>query len=258
MIFLAQLTSHDEANAILTGAHYLGAADYKPRFCMTTKERNAVAIFSDPIAAHFKTTIENPLELARLWRADNAPFQTSEFLGNCLRYLRKLAPDTDCVFTYADPAASNSVTGKQHNGGVYIAANFTALRKSRATDQWRLPSGEVLTAARVYRQLKTKSREAIAKSRPDWTLIPGVPKRLFLYPMRMTAVQVLAKLSNKMPEARRAMFSKAHGGFKVAVYHEKFPPLTCAHCKRLFIARRSDAKTCSPVCRTLLWRGGRK
>jgi hypothetical protein len=246
--------THDEANAILVGAHYLGSADYASRYCMATQDRKAVAVFSDPIAAHFKTVIDHPIELARLWRADDAPFVASQFLAACLRHVRKIAPGTDCVFTYADPAARNSATGKEHNGGVYVAANFTFIRKTRAIDKWRLPSGKILSAAKVYRKLRTKDRDAIMKVRPKWTLIPGVPKRLFVYPMRLSVTQVLAKLANKMPEARRAMFSKAHAGFRASVYQETFPPLTCAHCKKLFLARRNDARTCSPTCRTMLWK----
>lgn len=70
-----------EADAMLHGNHYLGAAGYRPVFCLTTPTRDALALFGPPVASHFKMRLERPLELTRLWRADDCPFPLSQFLA---------------------------------------------------------------------------------------------------------------------------------------------------------------------------------
>ena len=59
---LIQISPAD-ANAILGGNHYLGPVEYVPSFCLSTPARDAVAVFSSPIAAHFKKSLHDPLEL---------------------------------------------------------------------------------------------------------------------------------------------------------------------------------------------------
>jgi hypothetical protein len=242
-----------EANDLLEGRHYIGATAYLPRFCFASPNRDAVAVYSHPIAASFKLALDDPLELARLWRDDDAGFRTSQFLGATLRELKRLASDSECVFTYADPSAKNSRTGEAHNGTIYRATNFNFVSKSRVTDHWDTPDGRI-SAAKAYRQLSTKSREAIQAARPNWRLVEGVPKLLFVFPLQMPLTQILEKIGTKIPEARRALFSKGRGGFRIRVYEDKFPSKKCAACRRLFLARRSDAKTCSPKCRVALHR----
>jgi len=43
---LANACTVEEANAILDGAHYLGAVNYQPRYCMTAPDGKAVAVDS--------------------------------------------------------------------------------------------------------------------------------------------------------------------------------------------------------------------
>ncbi len=236
-----------EADALLDGRHYLGRVGYPPRHCIATPDRSAVAVFGYPNAASFKVALNDPLELVRLWRTDGAAVRTDHFLHRCLQLLRTLAPECDAVFSYADPQ-------QNHTGRVYKGAGFTFAGKSRVTDQWERPDGERMSAAQVYRTLRTKSRKRVAELRPDWRLIEGVPKLLFVYGMRLPVTGVLARISQKMPAARRALFSRAHGGFRVSVYQEKFPAKKCAYCQRLFIAAHRNARTCSPSCRTMLSR----
>lgn len=226
-----------EANGLIDGRHYIGAATFTA-FCLSTAERDAVAVYGAPVAASFKGAIE----LRRLWQAPGCKRQVSEFLAATLRWLRRTAPDVPFVVSYADPAAG-------HNGTVYKAANFHFLRLARATDAWMMPSGKTVSAAKAYRQLKTKSREAIAKRRPKWKLIPGERKLLFVYPMSETL--------DAIKHPRKRLFTSG-GGFRNAEYQRKFPALTCAHCRRKFLAKRADARTCSPSCRVMLSRARRR
>jgi len=237
-----------DANAILAGKHYLGPVQFPPRYCIATPERDAVAVYSWPMAASSKVKFAYPLEIARLWRADGAAVRTDHFLHRSLQMVAELSPRTDVVFTYADPAQG-------HTGKVYKGAGFTRLEEqTRVTDEWLTADGERLSSGKVYRMLKTKSREAIEALHPDWKCVPGLPKILFAYPMRMTIEEIQAAIAEPLPDDRRRLFSKAHGGFRVAAYQERFPARRCAYCRRLFMASRSDAKTCSASCRTMLSR----
>ena len=233
-----------EANAIIDGKHYLGAVGYLPRYCLATAARDAVAVFGYPNAASFKVALQDPLELVRLWRADGATVRTDHFLHRCLMMVRKLAPDCDAVFSYADPKQG-------HTGAVYKGVGFKFAGKSRITDEWETATGKRIGAAQAYRALGTKSRKRIAELRPDWRLVEGVPKLLFVFPMAMTISDVLSRLGQKLPAARRALFSRARGGFRVSVYQEKFPPKSCEHCGRLFLPKRSDARFHSDSCRVM-------
>jgi hypothetical protein len=237
-----------EANAILDGRHYLGPVQFPPRYCIATPERDAVAVYSWPMAASFKVKFAYPLEIARLWRAEGATVRTDKFLHRSVQMVAQLSPRTDVVFTYADPAQG-------HTGKVYKGAGFTRLQEqTRVTDEWVTGTGEHLSSGMVYRQLKTKSRKAIEVLQPDWQCVPGAAKILFAYPMRMTIEEVQAMIAEPLPDDRRKLFSKAYGGFRVAVYQERFPARKCIYCHRLFIASRADAKTCSASCRTMLSR----
>src|SRR6478609_4703092 len=95
---LIRLSSKDEASATLNGAHYLGALEYQPRFVLTTEARDAFAVFSPPVASHFKQLPGfNPIELARLWQDNACTRPLSKFLGACLRALPVLDESIDCV-----------------------------------------------------------------------------------------------------------------------------------------------------------------
>jgi hypothetical protein len=224
-----------EANALIDGKHYIGAVAFTPTFCLSTPQRDAVAIYGPPVAASFKGV----LELRRLWQADGCKRQVSEFLSATLRWLRKSSPDVPFVVSYADPAAG-------HRGTVYKAANFKFLRMARATDTWLTRHGTKLSAAKVYRMLKTKSRKAIKAARPHWRLVPGQRKLLFVYPM--------AQSLEAFQRRQRGRLFTSGGGFRNEVYQEKFPALVCAYCRRKFLAKRADAQTCSPSCRVMLHR----
>jgi hypothetical protein len=48
-----------------------------------------------------------------------------------------------------------------------------------------------------YRRFKTKSREKIQALNPKWKLIPGEPKRLFVYGMKSKPDEVLARIKGR-------------------------------------------------------------
>jgi hypothetical protein len=194
-----------EADRMLDGAHYLGAAGYQPSHCLTTPARDALALYGPPVASHFKTVLAEPLELTRLWRSEGyagEPItdssgkvwpgrQLSQFVVASLKWLKREAPEADCVFSYADPGARNSVTGRRHSGGIYTASNFTFLGEARSTNHWVTQNGEKVDAAKAYRMFKTKSVKRMAELRPRWRVVIGEPKLLYCYPLRLSVPKVL-------------------------------------------------------------------
>lgn len=182
------------ADAMLDGNHYLGAAGYPPTFCLTTPSRDALALFAPPVASHFKKVLASPLELTRLWRDDACPWPLSKFLSRALRWIKTNAPETDCVFSYADPGAINPVTGRPHVGGIYTASNFAFLGEARATDHWLDDHGAKVSAPQCYRLFKTKSVARMAELRPSWVHCPGSAKLLYAFPLRMKLADVLERI----------------------------------------------------------------
>lgn len=190
------LISVKEANAILDGKHYLGKIEVGAlaRFCIATQTRDAVAVFSRPVASHLnaKAGLRHPLELARLWQSGKATMPLSHFLAQCLRWLPTLAPKSDCVFSYADPSRKNRKTGKRHTGTIYQATNFVYLGTSSIVNHWLTPGGKKVSSPRCYRMFKTKSLEKIQRLRPKWKLVRGKPKHLYVFGLRRSPDEVLA------------------------------------------------------------------
>lgn len=202
-----------EANAILAGRHYLGPCKFHPQFCLAARddiglEIVALAVYSSPIASHFTRALNHPLELARLWQADDVAAPLSQFLAATLQWIKRNAPDVDCVFSYADPAVRGKARPSRvrayagrmwrpwQSGGVYVAANFAYLGPSPAgkSDHWLDPDGNRVDGTRAYRLLGTRGRKRVAELRPDWRLIPAEPRLLYVYPMARTVAQVIERI----------------------------------------------------------------
>jgi hypothetical protein len=176
-----------EANAILERGHYLGAMKAGPRYCIATPDRQAIAVYTSPISHELNKRLrapggEPPLELARLWRADDADFPTSQFLAATLRWL-KAETTAACCLSYADPAQRGEFNGRPHTGIVYQATNWIFLGTSRVTDTWFDTEGRKITAPECFRLYKTKSRTKLAKL--GLRLKAGEPKYLYVMPLRL-------------------------------------------------------------------------
>jgi hypothetical protein len=179
--------------------HYLGAAGWKRGYCLSTPTRDALAIFAPPVAAHFNQVLDCPLELTRLWHSEDCPWPLSQFLARALRWIKREAPlldpqgrVPDCIFSYADPAAINPVTGRAHVGGIYTASNFAFVGTSHRTGHWLDEAGDRVSLPMCYRLFKTKSAGKIAALRPGWRFVAGERKNLFVFPMRLKLPAVLA------------------------------------------------------------------
>jgi hypothetical protein len=183
-----------EASALINGKHYLGPTEYQPTFCFATEERDAVAIYSPPVASHFKRALSKPLELIRLWQY-NPDRPLSQFLATTLRVVRKMSPESDCIFSYADPGQINPLTGQPHKGTIYRATNFEYFGESRVTDYWLDEFNEKVSSPVMYRRHKTKSREKLTAL--GYVLVEKPPKHLYVYGLQLTTSEVRAKIGGR-------------------------------------------------------------
>lgn len=237
---ILDLIQATEANALIVAdpddTHYLGEADYMPSHCIATSERDAVAIFGPPTAQHFKggpkatraerVVLSKPLELTRLWQSQarrerNEPL--SQFLSKALRYMRSLSPESDCVFSYADPARISPTTGEAHKGTIYRACNFECFGASRVTDEWEVRDPvtdevmAVLSSPVCYRRFHTKSRQHLSHTAgytcshekcethqhvgPGLVLREKPPKILYVKGLRITPQQVREIIGGRYAES---------------------------------------------------------
>jgi hypothetical protein len=182
-----QITS-TEANAVLRDGHYLGSIEYPATIILAERgldgSVDAVAVYGPPVAQHFKVKLRGCLELTRLWqserrRADRSTRgPLSHFVRDSLAWLREHRPEVPCVFSYTDPGI-NGPSGLPHHGAVYQASRFKCFGMSRITDYWWTPSGERISAAKIYRREKTKSRRLLTER--GYRLEEKPPKILFVF-----------------------------------------------------------------------------
>jgi hypothetical protein len=185
----------DEADKLLgDGNHYLGPAGWRRGYALTTPTRDAVAVFRPPTASHFNKTLDCPLELSRLWRADDSPWPLTQFLGKALKWIKREAPETSCVFSYSDPNAINPQTGQPHVGGIYTASNFAFIGTSDGSGHWLNERGERVSQSYCYDRFGTRSTAKVAALNPSWKFVAGERKSLFVFPMRLSVAAVLAAI----------------------------------------------------------------
>jgi len=118
-----------EANALLHGNHYLGRVRFTPTHCLTTPERDAVAVYGPPVAAAFKVSTPGALELLRLWQRDDHPRPLSAFLSATLRWLRKTDPHCPVIVTYADPGHGRTPLRTLAQSGSLTKSRFAKSRR---------------------------------------------------------------------------------------------------------------------------------
>jgi len=68
------------------------------------------------------------------------------------------------------------------------------------------------------------------------------------------------KIRHRVPyvENPDGTWKRAKGQLRLADYAQTVPPKVCENCRHLFVAKRADAKTCSPRCRLALHRKARR
>lgn len=219
----------DEANALLaSGGHYLGPVKYPPRYCITTKDRMAVAVYAPVMASGYKRVggketgepIFGIAELTRLWVHPDATFKTSEFLAASLTWLKvngtlkQLDKKTKrliaehpikCVISYADPRVG-------HVGSIYQVTSWIYLGESTVTDTFEVVEpcefegykgttytfkpGERVTLNVCYRIWKTKKKSVILeKTAGKWKDLGAVAKHAYMFPFVRRPNQIAALLA---------------------------------------------------------------
>jgi hypothetical protein len=200
-----------EANALLTSApkHYLGRVR-NAEYCLSTPERDALAVYRPPVAPAFTKALGRPLEISRLWRSPSfsgavssynssgKPWpakQLSEFVAATRRWIKKSAPEVPVIFSYSDETVANSaIPRRSHDGSIYRVSGFTFLGYSTRMPRWVDGDGVPISAKMASARHGTRDIEKIATLEPSWRLIPGEPKQLWCYGLTMTADEVGAAL----------------------------------------------------------------
>jgi hypothetical protein len=88
------------ASALLDGAHYLGALEFSPRYCLAAPQRDALAVFATPTASAFERALPGCLELTRLWQAQSRRDSTGA--------MNRLIAEKSNPQTVAAPAAAKA------------------------------------------------------------------------------------------------------------------------------------------------------
>lgn len=136
---------------------------------------HAVAIYGFPSGGTWPVDV---LELQRLVRSPSLSLQLSQFVAWTLRWLKKRTEYAGVV-SYADPNAG-------HHGGIYQALNFDYVgQSSERRLGFKLPDGSVIhrTSARKLVSGAKSDRDIIA-CRPDWELLRGEGKHLYVLPLK--------------------------------------------------------------------------
>jgi hypothetical protein len=139
-----------------------------------TGEPLAGLTYSQPVNRNFPS---ESAELSRLIRRNDFQEPISELVTWSLRWLRANTT-TPFVLSYAD-------TTQGHHGGIYQACGFVYVG---ATSSGRIgfnaPDGSFVHGRTCNVRFGTRSVAAIAKIKPDWVPVYGLPKHLYIFPLR--------------------------------------------------------------------------
>jgi hypothetical protein len=73
-------------------------------------------------------------------------------------------------------------------------------------------TGNRINRQRVFRLFGTAAEAAVAGFRPGWRYVPGVRKRLFMYPLAMMVSEAIGRLAALPRSARTRPFPWSIGG----------------------------------------------
>lgn len=139
-----------------------------------TGEPQAGVIFSQPVNRNFSP---ESVELSRLIRREGFDKPLSAFVSWSLRWLRANTK-TPFVLSYAD-------TTQGHHGGIYQATGFIYTGATAPGHiGFNCPDGSFVHGRICNSRFGTRSVEALARIKPDWSPVYGEPKHLYIFPLR--------------------------------------------------------------------------
>jgi hypothetical protein len=148
-----------------------------------TGEPQAGITYSQPVNRNFPPDCA---ELSRLVRREGFSAPLSSFVAWSLRWLRS-ATETPFVLSYAD-------TTQGHHGGIYQACGFIYVgATSPGHIGFDAPDGSFVHGRICNSRFNTRSVEAIARIKPDWSPVYGEPKHLYIFPLRQRWATIARK-----------------------------------------------------------------
>lgn len=143
--------------------------------------------YSQPVSRNFPP---EAAELSRLVRSDEATPNLSQFVSWSLRWLRANT-ETPFVLSYADST-------QNHHGGIYQACGFVYVgATSGGHIGFTAEDGSFVHGRICNGRFGTRSVEAIAAIKPEWVPVYGLPKHLYIFPLRQKWATISRKLGWK-------------------------------------------------------------
>lgn len=175
----------------------------------------AIVVFSEPSnpnAARWLLGAGNGrvLELSRLWAPDgHAPNLLTEALSHATRELRRHRPDVDALISYADPE-------HEHHGGIYKAASWVPLGRSKERRRYRDADGKTVARRAFHSGDQSMTSAEIAALGVVASMAPAGKLRFAKGLTAKTRKLVAAKVSESVSDS---VFSPLKNPMKSRVTH---------------------------------------
>jgi hypothetical protein len=157
--------------------HYLKSLSRGNKHCFVLYENNIItgaALFGSPVGPKVNDKYGgNILELKRFVMIDGKNNRCSQFLGACIRWLKKHT-DYDKIISYADPEQG-------HEGTIYKATNFSFFGFQKYTTPYIMYKGKKIYARNIYGKNKTDIKILKWKKENNKKIKYAEPKSIFIY-----------------------------------------------------------------------------
>ena len=144
--------------------------------CQRDGESTAAAVFTAPVNRYFG---KGSVELARLVRTPEEPVPMTWFLSRCVRELKKDPRRLRFLIAYADTTVG-------HHGGVYQAANFMFVARSKGNVQYRHRETGRIVSGRSFDQHADGNKDGYDRLRTG-------PKNLYVMPLHEKKKELLRR-----------------------------------------------------------------
>jgi len=185
--------THDAAKYACENWHYSKSIPVPPLVKVGVWEKGkfiGVVIFSrgasSNLMAPYGLTQDQGCELTRIaLRAHDSP--VSRIAKLAMQFLKRNSPDLRLIVSFADPQYG-------HHGGIYQACGFAYVGATAPGHiGFDCPDGSFVHGRICNSRFGTRSVDAVAKIKPDWSPVYGKPKHLYIFPLRQKWVTISRK-----------------------------------------------------------------
>ena len=184
----------DEIWPLVRDFHYSKRMPSAVMHCFAWREKGGLfgdtggplagVVYSNPASRNHP---QDALELTRLVRRDDFTLPLSKFVSWSLRWLRghTLAP---FVLSYAD-------TTQGHHGGIYQACGFLYVGEFQSGHiGYNAEDGSFVHRRTCNARFGASGVEDVKRRKPNWTPVYGLPKHLYIKPIRQKTKTALSNI----------------------------------------------------------------